>query len=111
MNEKTLKDSFSLITDIISEIRKDIVSQLDKKLEDYIKKNLMQLGFEFTSQIEFYDFCKKRITRVYSVNDPHHYDFYLDLKKENQGILIGWYSDKIEIIKEENKFTAVIGRD
>lgn len=106
MNE--IKDDW-LLPNFMDDLQRHLVSQVNNKLEEYIKNNLAHLGYEFASQIEFYDFCTKRITRVSSINDPHYYDFYLDIMKENGGTLIGGYSDKVKIIDKGKKVTAIIG--
>ena len=95
----------------VGELQRKSISQFNNKLEDYIKNNLMQLGYKFTSQIDFYEFCKQRITRVRSSMDwSNSYELYLDFdNKINTGILIGSYSDKFKIVDKGNKVTVIIG--
>jgi hypothetical protein len=105
--EKMLEDG---TYNVIGELQRKMVYKFDNKLEDYVKRNLSQLGHEFSSKVYFHDFCKKRITRASFVNDPHCYDIYLDyVSEENRGTLIGCYSDKFKIVNEGNKVTAIIG--
>jgi hypothetical protein len=88
---------------------KKIIAEWNENLKNYLKKNLRELGFEFDSDFSFYDFCK-RINRVSFIDKPNYYEFYLDyIDKENNGVFIGSYSDKIEIKHEGNKITAIIG--
>jgi hypothetical protein len=94
---------------LISNFTKKISNEWNQKITGYLKENLKALGYEFDSDLSFYEFCGKRITIIYSA-DKINNCFYLDyIDGENKGTLIGSFSDKVEIIHEGNKITAIIG--
>lgn len=86
----------------------DFSKQFNDHLSSYVKKNLSDRGYEFSSESEFLEFSKNRITRVGFASRPNYYELYLD-----RTILVGCYSDKTEITHGKNgvngEITVTIG--
>jgi hypothetical protein len=76
----------------------------NEALEKYIRQNLSSIGYTFSSTEEFYQFCKKRVSRVCFDDQPNYYELYLDHRgKDDFGRLIGSYSDALAINWEVNE--------
>lgn len=107
-----LGDDFADVMDMQSKIIDELIKNTDNAVKKYLIDNLKQFGYHFNHDEAFINFCKERITRIAFEEKPYYYEFYLDFIGSNdKGICIGSYSDKIEIINEGNKITAVIGKD
>jgi hypothetical protein len=101
---------YNLSDQIVKDFHKKVLSEFELRLKSYLKKNLSQIGYQFSTEPEFLNFCKERITRSAFAGDPNYYEFYLDfVNEENCGTLIGSYSDKIDFKMEGNKVTATVG--
>lgn len=95
---------------VMSEFLNRAVNQFDQKLQEYIKTNLKELGFEFSTDEEMNEFASKRIHRI-STEGTHYHEIYLDyVDKDNTGILIGCYHDRMESTFENGKLTVTFGK-
>src|SRR5512138_3122569 len=102
---------WSLHEQIMSDFRKKVWSDFDKKLREYVTKNLNDLGYQFATEDEFIEFVKARLHRIGFEDKPHYYELYLDfVDYENKGTFIGSYSDNVDISWKDNTVTATIGR-
>lgn len=102
---------YNLHDKIVKDIFDKITKEFDKKLSDYIKDNLKNLGYTFESDFEFFNFCEKRIHRISFENKPNEYEFYLDFVDiENKGVFLGAYCDKYDLKMDGNTVTVTIGK-
>lgn len=89
---------------------KQVQEQLEDRLRDYLTRNLWLLGFEFKTDEEFLAFVGCRIQRISFEDKPRYYELYLDfIDLENRGVLVGCYSDNIDVSFDGNKVTATCG--
>lgn len=96
---------------VINDFHRKVMSEWEEKLKAYLKENLKQFGYEFESDNEFLEFCKRRVNRLCFEDKPNYYEFYLDyVNEENTGKFIGCCSDKVEFVNEVNKMTAIVGK-
>ena len=87
------------IQDLQNSILNSLMKKHNERLTDAIKNSLIQLGYSFTSEDEFLDFCKNR---VHLVREFETESLYLDYKDEfNRGIILAKYPTKMEW-KEDN---------
>jgi hypothetical protein len=105
-------ESTSMTNDIIGDLLKETYNKYSDKLEVYLKKNLLDRGFEFASQEEFYKFIKNRVQRVVfeAEQEVHYYIDFIDL--ENRGSQIGLTNEnrvEFEFDPINMKYSATIG--
>lgn len=88
-------------------VKKQVEKQ-QQLLNDYLKKNLKKLGYEFQSDKEFFQFLKERVSRVSYIDQK--YDLYLDQTNEERGVYIGGYSEttKTETVGSNTTITKNI---
>jgi len=96
---------------VMNDFHRKVMSEWEEKLKAYLKENLKQFGYEFENDMEFLDFCKRRVNRLCFEDKPNYYEFYIDYVNEgNTGKFIGCCSDKVEFVNEGNKMTAIVGK-
>ena len=101
----------SNIHNLIDSIHQKAINDFSEHLKNYLIANLKELGHEFKNDIEFIEFCKKRITR----NQTNEYNknehlLFLDYKsKDEPGYLVGIYSDEINFNQNNGTFTITFG--
>jgi len=105
-------DSLPSLQEIfMQDVHRKLIEEWDAKLKAYIEANLKQLGFNFETDAEFFEFCKNRIHRIGFENKPNEWEFYLDyVDAENTGKLIGICSDKIDFKIDGSTATVTIGK-
>lgn len=94
------------------ELFSKLMREWEEELKAYLRKNLSEIGYEFSSDAEFMVFAKERITKVGSVHHAGEYIIFLDfVDLDNPGIEIGSYDTSFSINNSGDRFTATIGRD
>lgn len=98
---------------IMEMVRNDCIQKASKQfeshLQDYIRNNLLALGFVFPNEKELVEFVSKRVHRIGFENRPNYFELYLDYQTENQ-TLIGMYNDNVSISYEGSNVTVTFGR-
>ncbi len=99
------------IVQIQVELFSKLMREWEEELKAYLRKNLSEIGYEFTSDAEFMEFAKKRITKVGSVYHPGEYILFLDfVDLDNPGVEIGSYDTSFSIKESGDSLTATIGK-
>lgn len=102
-------ESFSCQDKVISSFFEKMTLELEDKLQYYIKNKLIELGYEFKNDKEFFEFCKDRIRRICFEDHPNYYEFYLDyINPQNRGTLIVTYSSEINFTDTGCNITSKI---
>jgi hypothetical protein len=94
--EKSLMDMF----------RKKAVGDFNKRLKEYLIKNLKEFGFNFQNDDDFLIFVSDRLTRINM--GANEYEFYIDFGSENEK-MVGYYNDKISYSYQGSKVTVSFG--
>jgi len=111
-NQSIYPEKKSMTDYIIGNLLKETSKKFNNKLEVYLKKNLLDRGFEFASQEEFYFFVENRVQRVVfeAEQEVHYYINFIDL--ENRGSQIGLTNEnrvEFEFDPVKMKYSAIIG--
>lgn len=98
-------DTDTFLTQRVNEMYTKVVAEFDKRLKEYVRSNLSDIGYDFASEEAFIEFVKARVQRISHINWPrHYYELRLD-----DGTLIGSYSDNIDVTLDGVKCTVTIG--
>jgi len=112
INPSIYPESISITNCLIGDLLKETKNKFSDKLEIYLKKNLLDRGFEFSSEEEFYKFVENRVQRVVfeAEQEVHYYIDFIDL--ENRGSQIGLTNEnrvEFEFDPINMKYSATIG--
>ena len=87
-----------------------VANSYNSILESYFRNNLKKLGYEFSTDNEFYEFCKKRIHKITTTEKPNYHELYIDfVDLSNPGKFVGCYSDEIKTLENNGTITVTIG--
>jgi hypothetical protein len=64
--------------DITQILVRDISKNFNKELEKNTKNALFNIGFEFTNDLEFYDFVSRNVTNFNHASKPYNFELRLN---------------------------------
>lgn len=80
-------------------------------LEKYLRDNLASIGYKFESREAFFNFMKRRVTRVQISPRKLEFKYWLDVdSKTSPPILFGSTTEEMSIDSQQNKITVTFGK-
>lgn len=101
-NETTIMQEFiKLHENLMYNTLVELGSAIDLFIKLNVRDNLKDIGYEFNSDDEYFNFIKSRITQLQTISKPSCYKFYLDFvdngEESHGGTLIGVFSYDVNI--------------
>jgi len=96
ISKEIAKYNIPFMHDALDSHLKQLAKRFNNELEDYIFKNLMQLGLSFENPNEFIDFCSKHLHRISYQDKPDYYEFWLHYDNDEKRKFVGTYSQNIK---------------